>query len=627
MARTKQTARRSTGGKAPRKQLATKAARASVQSYFTSQQSVGAGAVGAAAQRKKTSFMNSEVAFGCVELGIAGAPVPSSTPFFPRISAAEHDGERWMALAFSSGYDGAGMAMGRVPLRLALVLDVSGSMGCRFDTDSERAGAAPPSKLDVCKASLKSIIHQLLPSDELSITLFNHGQQLMVPLTRVSALDLADTEQRIDQLRSGGGTSLAEGFCAGLDTLPNGVQQSGAVSRLMFLTDMQSSAQDEASVLQLVRSSAERRVYTTIMGVGVDLSVGSVQQISCTAGARYISVAEPEEFATRLQTEFAHDSIPVAFDIVFSCDTSLGNGAVIQAAYGHPELAGIQSGASGFKLASEFASPEPMNTGLILLKLQPNNNSSTVCNVVIKWKTLDGKNHTAKLQVETKQPPTAAVRKAVALVRWVDIMDEYIMNDKVEGPAARAASSERWIGQFEQFKIKFTEEFALSGDTTLDSSNASFIQTLDQMVRTEQAELQGALQAESNVQNVSGQQRTVPDDFMCCITKSVMRDPVIACDGHSYERAAITTWLQRKMVSPKTNLPMETNHLIPNHTLKAAINACLASPPVNQANRTGSRTSRVHRVRAPAVKCAFKAKPVAANRSKSATRGGRKYGL
>ncbi|KAG2428161.1 hypothetical protein HXX76_011841 [Chlamydomonas incerta] len=65
----------------------------------------------------------------------------------------------------------------------------------------------------------------------------------------------------------------------------------------------------------------------------------------------------------------------------------------------------------------------------------------------------------------------------------------------------------------------------------------------------------------------------VPDPmFVCPITQDVMRDPVIATDGYTYERSAITDWLARKAVSPLTNAKMPGgNTLIPNHNLRSSI--------------------------------------------------------
>ena len=48
-----------------------------------------------------------------------------------------------------------------------------------------------------------------------------------------------------------------------------------------------------------------------------------------------------------------------------------------------------------------------------------------------------------------------------------------------------------------------------------------------------------------------------------------MIDPVIALDGHSYERDAITQWFgQGRIKSPLTNAPLGSRHLTPNHTLR-----------------------------------------------------------
>ncbi|KAM9861311.1 WD repeat, SAM and U-box domain-containing protein 1 isoform 2-T3 [Aulostomus maculatus] len=64
----------------------------------------------------------------------------------------------------------------------------------------------------------------------------------------------------------------------------------------------------------------------------------------------------------------------------------------------------------------------------------------------------------------------------------------------------------------------------------------------------------------------------IPDEFLCPITRELMREPVIAADGYSYEREAIESWIHTKnRSSPMTNLPLLTTLLTPNHTLKMAI--------------------------------------------------------
>jgi hypothetical protein len=63
-----------------------------------------------------------------------------------------------------------------------------------------------------------------------------------------------------------------------------------------------------------------------------------------------------------------------------------------------------------------------------------------------------------------------------------------------------------------------------------------------------------------------------PDWALCPITQAVMADPVVVSDGHSYERAAIETWMFQcgKMFSPLTRERL-SGVVTPNRTLKTAI--------------------------------------------------------
>lgn len=62
-----------------------------------------------------------------------------------------------------------------------------------------------------------------------------------------------------------------------------------------------------------------------------------------------------------------------------------------------------------------------------------------------------------------------------------------------------------------------------------------------------------------------------PPEFFCPITLELMRDPVFATDGHSYERSAITEWLQSQSRSPKTGEALDNPMLIPNHVLRGQL--------------------------------------------------------
>ncbi len=64
----------------------------------------------------------------------------------------------------------------------------------------------------------------------------------------------------------------------------------------------------------------------------------------------------------------------------------------------------------------------------------------------------------------------------------------------------------------------------------------------------------------------------VPNDALSCpITLELFRDPVMAQDGHTYERKAIGEWIQKNGTSPITSQKLSVEHLITNYAIKKVI--------------------------------------------------------
>jgi hypothetical protein len=61
-----------------------------------------------------------------------------------------------------------------------------------------------------------------------------------------------------------------------------------------------------------------------------------------------------------------------------------------------------------------------------------------------------------------------------------------------------------------------------------------------------------------------------PHNFLCPITTELMEDPVVAMDGHTYEREAIATWFQMHDTSPLTRAVIPPT-LVPNVNLRSQI--------------------------------------------------------
>lgn len=61
------------------------------------------------------------------------------------------------------------------------------------------------------------------------------------------------------------------------------------------------------------------------------------------------------------------------------------------------------------------------------------------------------------------------------------------------------------------------------------------------------------------------------DEFMCPITQELLREPVVAFDGHTYEKSSIEKWIKSRSISPMTGEEMRDKSLTPNLNLKKII--------------------------------------------------------
>lgn len=69
----------------------------------------------------------------------------------------------------------------------------------------------------------------------------------------------------------------------------------------------------------------------------------------------------------------------------------------------------------------------------------------------------------------------------------------------------------------------------------------------------------------------------LPNMPACPITGEPMRDPVVAADGHTYERTAIARWLQTSDKSPLTGSVLAHKNLVPNYMLLSSLQEAAAA--------------------------------------------------
>lgn len=110
----------------------------------------------------------------------------------------------------------------RAPIDLVAVLDVSSSM----------VGA----KLSLLKRAVRFVIHNLGPSDRLSIVAFSSRAWRILALRRMSDTGHEDAIQAIDSLTSNGGTDIVGGLKKGVRVLEERREQN-AVAGIILLSD------------------------------------------------------------------------------------------------------------------------------------------------------------------------------------------------------------------------------------------------------------------------------------------------------------------------------------------------------------------------------------------------------
>jgi len=72
---------------------------------------------------------------------------------------------------------------------------------------------------------------------------------------------------------------------------------------------------------------------------------------------------------------------------------------------------------------------------------------------------------------------------------------------------------------------------------------------------------------------------TIPDAYICPISREIMLDPVINEVGQTYERICIEKWLINHMTDPYSRHPLSSSKLIPNIALKNLIQNFIAVNP------------------------------------------------
>lgn len=178
----------------------------------------------------------------------------------------------------------------RPALNLGLVLDRSGSMS--------------GTKLRYAKQAACYAVEQLLPSDRVSVTIFDDEVETLVPSTLAS--DKATILACINTIRAGRSTALHAGWLQGAAQVSEHLD-SDRLNRVLLLSDGLANVGERSpeTIGEHVSGLATRKVSTSTLGLGNDYDEDLLATMSTRGDGNFYHVESPQQlpdiFASELQ--------------------------------------------------------------------------------------------------------------------------------------------------------------------------------------------------------------------------------------------------------------------------------------------------------------------------------------
>ncbi|GAB4238929.1 MAG: hypothetical protein Kow00121_65730 [Elainellaceae cyanobacterium] len=176
----------------------------------------------------------------------------------------------------------------RPPLNLGLVIDRSGSMH--------------GSKIDYARQAACYAVEQLLPTDRISVTIFDDRVETIVPA--MPAVDKPRIIRVIRQIQERGSTALHAGWVEG------GIQvgqhlHPDHLNRVILLSDGLANVGETNpdTIASDVHGLAQRGIGTTTMGVGNDYSEDLLEAMARSGDGNFYHIESPQQLPAIFQAE------------------------------------------------------------------------------------------------------------------------------------------------------------------------------------------------------------------------------------------------------------------------------------------------------------------------------------
>ncbi|MBN2459890.1 VWA domain-containing protein [Candidatus Woesearchaeota archaeon] len=337
----------------------------------------------------------------------------------------------------------------RKKLNLVIVLDVSGSMSSSFSKyyydqfgrpvqiEGEKDTDASSSKMQVATKSIVAMLDHLNPDDRFGMVLFDNQAYLAKKLRLISETDMPKIKSHIMEIQPMGGTYMEAGMKMGTELFDEllDADQAEYENRIIFLTDAMPNIgrTDEESLLGMLKSNSDNKLYTTFIGIGVDFNTELVEAITKIRGANYYSVHSSSQFKERMDEEFEYMVTPLVFNLVLKLDA---RGYEIEKVIGSPEA--DEATGEIMKVNTLFPSKKEEGEtkgGLVLLKLKKTVTSNPNLKLRVSYEDRSGNQMSDEKSISLptgSQPsyPNNGIRKGILLFKYASLMKNWINDER-----------------------------------------------------------------------------------------------------------------------------------------------------------------------------------------------------
>jgi Ca-activated chloride channel family protein len=343
----------------------------------------------------------------------------------------------------------------RKKLNLVVVLDISGSMGSKFNSYYyDKAGKkiedekVDKSKMKIATESIVAMLSHLKDDDRVGVVLFDHNAYKAKALNFVGKSNKLAIRNHILELKPRGGTNWEAGYKEALKLFDEVDLNGSYENRIIFLTDAMPNrgALSKNRLFGMAKSASDKGINTTFIGVGVDFNNDLVEYVSKTKGANYFSVHSSKEFSKLLDKEFDYMVTPLVYDLELKLSS---NDYSIEAVYGSPD-SNLATGEI-MKVNTLFPSHNDGTAtkgGVVLLKLKRKEGAtdSKKMTLDVSYHDVNGKAYANSQQVSFKNKKSYydnnGIRKAILIADYVTVMKNWLID-------ARAACNDKvsWANQ------------------------------------------------------------------------------------------------------------------------------------------------------------------------------------